>query len=473
MAKTKIYFLMKNFSYTFLSNIVSLAISSLVILIVPKVIGIEDYGYFQLYLFYASYVGFLHFGWNDGIYLRYGGEEYRNLNKNLFFSQFWMLFITQVLIGFLVYFLALLFSTNGNTTFIVSAIGVNLVVGNSRGMLIYILQATGRLREYSISTILDRIIYMVLILLFLVLGIKYYQIIVFSDLVGKVISFMYTIFVCKDIVFQNVKSFYFNIKEMAENLKTGINLMFANIASSLILGLVKFGIQTTWSVATFGKVSLTLSVSNLLTVFVNALSLVIYPTLRKTKFENLPSTYSIIRTVLMVPLLGILVIYFPLKELLTLWLPQYSDSLEYMALIFPMIIFEGKVVLLTNTYLKTLRKERIILTVNIVTVLVSFVSTLILTLYLKNLFLSMLSIVSLLALRSVLAEIKLSKIMSIDVKKDIVLEALLSIIFILTGWYINSWVGILLYLISYCIYLGIKKDDILNTFSLFKKILSK
>ena len=51
-----------------------------------KLIGVEKYGYWQLYLFYTSYVGFFQLGWNDGIYLRYGGEDYNNLDKGLFFA---------------------------------------------------------------------------------------------------------------------------------------------------------------------------------------------------------------------------------------------------------------------------------------------------------------------------------------------------------------------------------------------------
>lgn len=49
---------MKNLSYTLTSNLVSLAISSLVVLVVPKLIGVEEYGYWQLYMFFTSYVGF-------------------------------------------------------------------------------------------------------------------------------------------------------------------------------------------------------------------------------------------------------------------------------------------------------------------------------------------------------------------------------------------------------------------------------
>lgn len=77
--------LIKNFSFTLTSNIIAIAISTLVTLVVPKLIGVEEYGYWQLYLFYSSYIGFLQFGWNDGIYLRYGGFEYNKLDKKTLF----------------------------------------------------------------------------------------------------------------------------------------------------------------------------------------------------------------------------------------------------------------------------------------------------------------------------------------------------------------------------------------------------
>jgi len=81
----------KKLSYALISNIVSLFVSVMVILILPKAVGVEDYGYFQLYLFYSTYVGFLHFGWIDGIYLKTGGEKYKNLDKKVLFSQFYKL----------------------------------------------------------------------------------------------------------------------------------------------------------------------------------------------------------------------------------------------------------------------------------------------------------------------------------------------------------------------------------------------
>lgn len=472
MPKNKMFNLIQNFSYTLTSNLISLVISSIVILVVPKIIGVEEYGYWQLYLFYASYVGFLHFGWNDGIYLRYGGEKYEDLDKRYFFSQFWMMVIFQLSITFLMIVgSSFLFATNKNELFIFYMVSLNVLVVNTKYLLLYILQATNRMKEYSSITILDRFVYAVFIIVIVLFNIDKYQLMVFADLVGKFVSLIYAIYICKDIVFRKATTMYFDFKEVSENIIVGINLMIANIASNLIIGIVKFGIQRVWDVATFGKISLTLSISNLVMVFINALSLAIFPLLRRTDSKKLPEMYSIIRTMLMIPLLGVLLIYYPLKEILSMWLPQYKESLTYMALIFPMVIYEGKVALLTNTYLKTIRKERIILKVNIITVVVSLFTTLICTIILKNLLLAMVSIAFLLALRSILAEIMLAKFIIIEVKKDIILEAVVSILFILISWFINSWLGVLFYLIVYILYISIKRKDISNTYKKLKLLM--
>ena len=59
-------------------------------------------------------------------------------------------------------------------------------------------------------------------------------------------------------------------------------------------------------------------------------------------------------------LLGAFVFYYPLKIILTRILPGYAESIRYMALMFPVCIFDSKISLLVNTYLKALRKEKAI-----------------------------------------------------------------------------------------------------------------
>ncbi|HEM3688439.1 TPA: hypothetical protein U1D21_001468 [Streptococcus suis] len=458
-------------SYTISSNLLSLIVSALVILIIPKLIGVEEYGYWQLYIFYSSYVGFLHFGWSDGIYLRYGGYEYDKLEKKLFFSQFLSLVASQIIIGIIISVFSSLYLVDSNRDFIIKMVAIAMILSNSRLILLYIFQATSRIKEYARITMFDRIVYITLIILFLILGVRDYKLMVIADLIGKFVSLVYSMISCKEIVFNKISYFYCTIKETITNISVGIKLMFANIASMLIIGIVRFGIERTWDLSTFGKVSLTLSISNMMMIFINAVGIIMFPILRRTNQEKLPGIYSIMRDLLMVLSLGALVLYYPLKTVIAAWLPQYAESLLYMSLLFPMFIYEGKMSLLINTYLKTLRREKVMLQINTITMLSSLVLTYIATNIFRNLDIAILNIVILLAFRSVLAELYLSKELKIDMKKDMLLELSLTMVFILSGWFVDSWMTVLIYGMTYLIYLAIKRKDITGTIHNIKLLM--
>lgn len=455
--------IIRNFSYALSSNLVSLIVSTIVILIVPKLISVEEYGYWQLYLFYSSYIGFLHFGWNDGIYLRFGGAEYKNLDKRLFFSQFYMMVGLQLLIAIIMSITTILLFEDGDRRFIIWMIAICLLIVNVRQMLSLILQSTNRIKEYASVTMTGRIIYVLVIILLLVIGIRDYQLLIVSDLIGKLFSLSLAIYYCKDIVFRKVFSFYFSFRETVWNTKVGIKLMIANIASTLIIGVVRFGIEHSWDIETFGKVSLTLSVSGLMIVFINAIGIVIFPILRRTDDTKLSYIYVTIRDFLMMILLFFIIVYFPLKGFLSFWLPKYADSLMYMALIFPMIMYEGKTVLLLNTYFKTLRKEKLMLKINLFSLLISILITIVTTVLIKDLNLAVLSILVVMAFRCIIAEIILMRFLKINVYKDVILELLMSVIFIIMAWFMDIWVAVIGYSIAYIIYILIKRKDITNT----------
>lgn len=473
MLNNKAIHFFKNISYALTSNIVSLSISTLVILIIPRYIGVSEYGYLQLYIFYTSFVGFLHFGWNDGIYLRYGGKDYNKLDKKLFHSQFYMLTILQVL--FLVFFLSLFlfFSPDENRLFVLIMTVICMLIVNTRFMLLFLLQATNKIKEYSRVTILDKILYAILISSFLIVSLVDFKLMIVFDLIGKLISLLYAMYLCKDIVFQNRSSFYLSFSEAYENIRVGIKLMFSNIASSLIIGVVRFGIERSWSVAIFGKVSLTLSISGLMMIFINTLGIILYPILRRSPKENLSSIYNTIRDFLMVILFAILIIYYPVKEILILWLPNYEDGLQYMALLFPMLVYEGKTALLINTYLKTLRKEKLMLKINLLVLTLSIFITVFTTIILRSLDLAILSIILIIALRSILFEVFLSRLLKITVLKDIILELFMTVLFISTAWFIDSWIIVVLYSIGYLLYLILKFKDISRTIVNLKDLIKK
>ena len=463
---------LKNFSYTFTSNLLTLVVSTLITLIVPRLIGVADYGYWQLYMFYSSYVGFFHFGWNDGVYLRYGGEKYEELNKKTFFSQFIQLFTLQLILALFVVIASIFYIDGGDRTFIFQMIALNLIILNVRYLFLFTLQATNRISEYANIMLLDRILFIAIVLLLLFAGSRDYHLMVAADLVSKVISLLYAMYTCKEFVFMRLSEFTFDFEETYSNISVGIKLMFANLASKLNIGIVRFGIERQWDVETFGKVSLTLSISHFMMVFITGIGVVVYPILRRTAKEKLAPIYVLMRNFLMITTLSFLVFYYPARVVLTAWLPDYAESLMYMALLFPLVIYEGRITLLINTYLKTLRYEKVMLTINTVSVVITSLITIFTTVILHDLNLSVLTILVGQVLRALIAELFLAKKLGINLTKDIVLETLLTAVFILSGWYVDSWYSAGIYGLSYLAYLFIKKNDVIKTYTEMKKMIT-
>ena len=470
---TKLRNILENITYTFTANILTMLISIIMTLILPKFLGVTDYSYYQLYIFFISYVGFFHFGWIDGIYLKIGGMEYNDLEKSNYVTQFWMLNVLEIIIAAIISIFALFTIKNIDKSFVLISTSVCGVITILRTYLLFILQSTNRIKEYAKYTRVDRFIYFALVIVFLFLGFKNYKIILYIDIFSKLVALVLCANKMKDIVFGKLNISKNTLLEIFGNVSVGIKLMLANIASTLIIGVVRFGIQKNWDIETFGKISLTLNISNLLMTFINAVAVIMFPLLRREEESNLPKIYVILRNTLMIFLYMMLIFYYPLKLILSTWLPQYADSLRYMALLFPICIYESKMSMLINTYLKSFRKEKSMLIINTISLILSLILTISSVFILNNLTLAILSIVFLLGFRCVIGELVLTKIMNILIYKDIILETVLTAIFIISSWFINNMFCSIIYTCFYLIYVFIKRKDIKRTILLFKKILRK
>ena len=463
----------KKVLYAVGANLLSLLVSVLTTLIVPKFFGdaVEQYGYLKIYLFYVGYIGFFHLGWCDGIFLRDGGKQWSELDKPLYAGQFRLLSLMQLAVGALISAFGCIFASDADYKFIFVAIGVNVLVYLPRTMLAYYLQTTNRIKEYSSITTAGRSVYGISIVLILLFFTRSYRHFVIGDIIGKTVALFVAVWWCRDIVLKTKSApLKATFKEAGVNISVGIKLLFANIASMLVTGIVQWGIQAKWDVATYGKISFTLSISNLLLQFISAVALVLYPTLRRTNRESLTGIYGVLRNVLMVPTLGFLAAYYPVELLLSYWLPQYAESMRYMAILFPVCIYAAKNTLLVNTYLNVYRMEKKMLYINLASVAVAALTTAVSVFALRNLTLAMMSVVVNQMFCCITGEIVLSKRMNVAVAKDNVLEVLLTVLFVGVNRFIGGRTGVALYCAGYVLYLALKSRDIKGTFRNLKAL---
>ncbi|CAM3223398.1 hypothetical protein [Lentilactobacillus buchneri] len=75
--------IVKNLIMVLLSNTLILLSSIVVGLIIPKILGVTNYGYYKIFTLYAGYTSLLHFGFLDGILLKHGDKDFNELGSVL------------------------------------------------------------------------------------------------------------------------------------------------------------------------------------------------------------------------------------------------------------------------------------------------------------------------------------------------------------------------------------------------------
>ena len=444
--------LMRNLNYTVTANLLVLAISLILNLVVPKIIGITEYSYWQLYIFYSTYVGVFHLGWIDGIYLKIGGEEYKNLDRRSLGTQFYYLFIFQSILGFIILLFSFYLIPDPNKKIILIATALLLIITNLKGFILLVLQSTNRIKEYAKLSVNDRYIYIVLALIYLFTGGTSFTILIGLDVLSRLIVTIWGMTFIKNLLLVKRQRLREVSPEIFDNIQVGSKLMLGNTASLLILGIFRLLVEQNWSIEVFGKLSFALSISNMFMMFITATSVVLYPVLRRTDRSNLSNIYIKVRTVFVPFTLSLLLFFNPIRIVLEWWLPDYATSLFFMGILFPMVVYEGRNFLLVTTYLNTIRQEKVILISNIITLIITTITSYISIYIFKSINLTVISIMLCLALRCIIAESMLAKVLNIKIFKENIIEGIVIIVFITGNIVLDKKISFLTYLIIYIFY---------------------
>lgn len=87
----------RNVCYAMGANVSRILTTFCLMLLLPRLLSVEDYSYWQLYGFYGIYLSHSSIGWCEGTYLKYGGRAYECLDQRVMASQFWGLALYEAL----------------------------------------------------------------------------------------------------------------------------------------------------------------------------------------------------------------------------------------------------------------------------------------------------------------------------------------------------------------------------------------
>lgn len=358
-----------------LSNIIKLLAGVLVGFLLPKIIGITDYGYYKTFTLYSMYIGLFHFGFADGIYLKFGGKNFDELDKGIFrfytrFFIFLELFLSIVLGGVAV--LAL----REELRFIFICLAVFLLVNNLTVYFQYVSQITGRFNELSIVNTLQWGLTAAILLALWgysrfqnsLLSYHVYTMIYVG--IMAVLAAFYMIRY-RTLVFGAERKDIDRSREILLLLKMGFPLMIANLCSSLILTLDRQFVNALFDTDTYAVYAFAYNMLSLVTTATAAISVVLYPMMKRTDEEILKRQYSRMIAIILVLVSFCLLIYYPLCWFVDWFLPQYAASLLIFRIIFPGLSVSSCITIVMHNYYKTLNRNFSFFIISVVILIVS------------------------------------------------------------------------------------------------------
>ena len=456
--------LAKNLILSLTAQAISIITSFVLGFIVPKFIDEYQYSYWQVYLLYSGYSGICQFGLLDGLVLRYSQYEFDELDKPRMRSQFkLLLFINSALT--LTGLIVSAFLCDAVTREIVVLVAASIVVKNIFGYTSYSFQITNRIPKYAVVVIAQRAGYALFVGILLACGVNVFWLYCIADLSGDALGSAIGAFFNRGMYFGRSLPVRECLKEGWSNISAGMILMLSNFSSMLLTGGAKMMVQWGWDELVFGQISFSFSVSNIFLTFVTAISIVLFPSLKRMSMDELPDVYLKLRNAVSPIMFFALLLYFPACLILELWLPNYSDSLTYLGILLPIVVFSAKVALLTNNYLKAYRREKTMLAANAAGVALGVSLFAVGAFVVKDIDFVLYSLVAVVVLNSIVSEIFVSAIIKKRIAADVVAEVIMTIAFILAVRFLGRWWACLAYACAFMVYSLIYRK---NLFALFR-----
>lgn len=347
---------------------VSLLTSVIVSFILPKFISVEQFGYWQYFLLWASYVGVMHFGYGDGIYLKLGGQHWNKIDRKTWMPQIQHVFLLQVILAIIIVIASLVFCKDEKYLTIFLWTAAYLVIDNTYKIITMAMMATDQIQFVSKTVIIDKLLMSIGVIYLICTHCQEASYVICAYTLAHLVVCMMVI--AKSHLFKHIQKFSKKTTEgIIDVCKVGIVLMLANFVSILIMGLCRLAVEHYWDIKMFSKLSFSITIASFLLFFISQIGYVLFPILKRIRTEMQAMLYEKIDYIMTILPMVFYILFFAMYFFIMAWLPKYEESLKFLAFTAPCICYETRVVLLYNTYFKNLGQIKRLLYINILTVL--------------------------------------------------------------------------------------------------------
>lgn len=314
-----------------IANIFNLIIGIVLSFMLPKFLSVDSYAMYKMYALYVTYAGFFHFGYADGMYLKYGGKRIDKINRDDLAKNYKNFF-------YIISIVAILFLIVGLITndYIIICFSVGQFTTNLLSYLRSLYQATGEFSLYSKALNIEKIGVFIFTFLFLFVfrSDNYLVYIIIQVVVGAIASSFLLFNLNKRLCFISKGGFSFS--ECVNNISSGIVLMLGNFSSGLFTGLDRWFVKFLMSNSSFAMYSFASSLLNLLNAFISPITISLYNYFcKKLDFSKIVHMKELILAWSLLLIAGA----YPVKWVILNFLEKYENSTRIIFILFAAQIF--------------------------------------------------------------------------------------------------------------------------------------
>ena len=366
--------ILKNILKVILGNMTAIISGIFVGFVLPKIISVNDYGFYKIFTLYMNYIGVLSMGIIDGIVLKYGKFNYDELDRKKFRAYFaWYSVINSFFT--LVLLVIAIFSEHLDYQFILLMLCANILPINYTGYFQQISQITQRFKEYSMCKIVHsaaNVIFIVIIFVMYQVGVDInYQLYLVGVLLINAALAVWYIVTYRDIIFGEHEDYRVSFKEVLSLMKLGIPLLLANLCSTFLISLDRQFVSVLFSTEEYAVYAFAYSMLSLITVATSAVSTVLYPVFKRMDEGLLKENYSNMSAITLVFSFAVILVYYPLCYFINWFLPLYDYSLLIFRIILPGLVMSTAITVVMHNYYKVLGLSSLFFKKSVIALIVS------------------------------------------------------------------------------------------------------
>jgi O-antigen/teichoic acid export membrane protein len=355
----------------------------LLVFLIPRLVSVEQYGYWRLFFLYAGYVGFLHFGSADGALLRWAGRTREAVHDEVATS--WRYLILQQLAVVVPLLVVLRFVSRlpVHIRVVWEAVLILGLIYNSAALLQNSLQAARVFRPVAIAAALPPGVFVALAFFWSLRSAPTANALMamYGGAWAVALVYLWT------RVKPRVEAFKKSDCALGMTLiAAGWPVVLANTGFGLVQSTDRLVVSWTLPIEQFAQYSLAASTMFVPMTAIAVVSRVFFSHVAAVEHENRARIFRQMSSFLLIAWTLMLPYFFALEAFVRRFLPRYTAALPVAAILVLSVIFLAEVQILHMSYFYLYGRQREFLYLSLVALAVSLVVASTMTLWLRSLF---------------------------------------------------------------------------------------